>query len=414
MPHDRPTGSTQWDSGIAGESAVVPLDHSGAIDPAPTRALHVAVIGAGVFGAWTALHLLRAGATVTLVDAWGPGNARSSSGGDTRAIRGVYGADGGYVAWMARSLQMWRAFEAECGETLFRRTGVLWMVGPDERYVRASLPHLSACGLSFDELGVRDAAVRFPQVNFEGVAWVLLEHDAGLLYARLACRAIRDRFVAEGGRYVRGAVRNGGDVAGSTVLTRLTLSDGTTLPADRFVFACGPWLGELFPEAVGDLIAATRQEIHYFGTPAGDARFHERHLPVWIDLGEPVYYGFPMTSSHEFKIGDDTRGPPIDPSRADRSPDLEAVQRARTYLRFRFPALASAPLIDARVCQYANTPDGHFIIDRHPAADNVWLLGGGSGHGFKLGPVVGHIAARLVATVGLPDRCFSLQRFQPT
>lgn len=402
--------STQWDSGAVDDSASVTFDDDVAVDPAVARSLHVVVVGAGAFGGWTALHLLRAGARVTLLDSWGPGNGRSSSGGETRAIRGVYGGDHAYVAWTAKSLGMWRDFEADSGETFFRRAGVLWMVGGDERYVRASLTHLSACGLSFEELSATEAAARFPQINFDGVEWALLEHDAGFLYAGHACRVLRDRFVAEGGNYRQHDVRVGAWTGGA--LSHLTLSDGTTLSADQFVFACGPWLGGMFPDVIGDLIVPTRQEVYYMGTPAGDSRFNEGNIPVWIDFGETIYYGFPATSTRGFKIADDTRGPPLDPTNADRLPSAEAVRRAQRHLEYRFPALAGAPLIEARVCQYANTPDGHFIVDRHPSADNVWLVGGGSGHGFKLGPALGDFVARRVLTGRDTHPLLSLQRFE--
>ncbi len=400
---------TQWDSGVAEGSSRGGFADDVAIDQAAARSLRVVVVGAGAFGGWTALHLLRAGARVSLLDAWGPANARASSGGVTRAIRGVYGGDRAYVAWTARAMRQWRAFEAKEDEPLLRRTGVLWMLGDDDRYVRASLPHLTECGLPFDELEVDDAAARFPQIDFDGVKWALLEREAGFLYAAKACRMVRDRFVEEGGTYLQQTVR--GDAVGRASTARLVLSDGSILEADRFVFACGPWLAELFPEVVGDVIVPTRQEVYYMGTPAGDARFSEGQLPVWIDFDEPLYYGFPATMAAGFKIADDTRGARIDPTSADRYATAEGVRRAQQYLTRRFPALAGAPLLEARVCQYANTSDGHFLIDRHPGAHAVWLVGGGSGHGFKLGPVVGeHVAARVIADRDA-DPFLSLQRF---
>ncbi len=411
MTSDRSRPLTQWNSGATGGTAPVVLDDDIGIDTAAARSLHVVVVGAGAFGGWSALQLLRAGAKVTLLDAWGPGNTRSSSGGETRALRRVYGGDSLYVPWTTKARQMWQTLESDTSETLYRQTPVLWMAGEDDRYLRASLPDLSAHGLPFDELAVDDAAHRFPQINFEGVAWVLLEHDAGMLYADHACRTVRDRFMAEGGTYAQRAVAvPQGVMAGR--LAHLELSDGSTLSADKFVFACGPWLGELFPDVIGDLIVPTRQEVYYVGTPAGDTSFDENHLPVWIDFTDTMYYGFPATTSRGFKIADDTRGPPLDPTNANRAPDAESVQRAQRYLARRFPAMAGAPLIEARVCQYSNTPDGHFIIDRHPAADNVWIAGGGSGHGFKLGPVVGDLVTRLVVADRAAAPFFGLGRFE--
>src|SRR5206468_4465317 len=154
-------------------------------------------------------------------------------------------------------------------------------------------------------------------------------------------------------------------------LRGIKLSDGTTLGADGFVFACGPWLGRLFPDVIGDRVRATRQEVFFFGTPPGDQRFTEQALPVWADHGRGFIYGIPGNEWRGFKVADDTRGPPFDPTTGERVPTPEGLKAAREYLAFRFPGLKGAPLVEARVCQYENSPDEHFIIDRHPAATNV-------------------------------------------
>ena len=374
--------------------------------------MHVVVVGAGAFGGWTAFHLLDAGAKVTLVDAWGPGNARSSSGGETRALRAVYGSDRAYSEWAVKALGMWQRYEAEWNETLYRRTGALWMVGNHDRYVRASMTVLVELGLQYEELAGAEASKRFPQINFDSVEWALLEHEAGYLHAAHACRAVKDRFVGQGGRYIQSAAAVDHDQVAAGKLDRLMLSDGDSIQADQFVFACGPWLGKLFPQEIGSSVRPSRQEVYFFGTPAGSSDFHDEKLPVWLEFGAPMYYGFPATASHGFKITNDARGDDIDPSTADRAPTEELVRQSAQYMAYRFPALAGAPLIEARVCQYANSPDGHFIIDRHPTADNVWLVGGGSGHGFKLGPALGEFVAHLVAGDEDAHPFFSLARFR--
>ena len=168
------------------------------------------------------------------------------------------------------------------------------------------------------------------------------------------------------------------------------------LRADRFVFACGPWMGKLFPQTIGTNMQATKQDVFFFGTPAGDRRFNENQLPVWADHRQPFMYGIPGNQGRGFKIADDTRGPTFDPTDGERRVSDVALQRAREYLRLRFPGLENAPLVETRVCQYEQTPDGDFIVDRHPAAPHVWLVGGGSGHGFKHGPALGELVAKLV------------------
>jgi glycine/D-amino acid oxidase-like deaminating enzyme len=193
-------------------------------------------------------------------------------------------------------------------------------------------------------------------------------------------------------------------------MERLDLEGGDSLAADVYVFACGPWLGQLFPEVVGARVRATRQEVFFFGTPAGDRRFREDGLPVWIDFGERVYYGIPGNEERGFKLADDTRGDLLDPTTAERTVTPEILDQARAALARRFPALAGAPVVETRVCQYENTPDGHFLVDRHPHAGNVWIVGGGSGHGFKLAPVLGEHAADLALGRAEPLAAFSLAR----
>jgi len=369
----------------------------------------VIVIGAGVFGGWTALHLLRRGMQVTLVDAWGPGNSRASSGGETRVIRGTYGPDGIYTRMVARSLELWKENEARWSLRLYHRTGALWMVsGKDDAYEKASLPLLREAGLRLEVLSPVQADKRFPQINFEGVKWAIYEQDAGYLTARRACEAVLEAFVKEGGLFRTAAAQPGPLKAGE--MQAVELSDGSRLSADQYVFACGPWLGKLFPDVIANLIAPTRQEVFFFGTPAGDHRFSEETMPVWIDHGESFMYGIPGNEWRGFKVADDTRGAPFDPTSGERTASPEGLKAAREYLAFRFPALKGAPVVDSRVCQYENSPDHHLIIDHHPRAQNVLLVGGGSGHGFKHGPAVGERAADIVRGKQ-PDPFFGLSRF---
>ncbi len=383
--------------------------------PAPgvsrgARGPRIVVVGAGAFGGWTALYLLRRGAKVTLLDAWGPGNSRASSGGETRVIRATYGPNRVYVQMAARALRLWRENEKRWGKRLYRRTGALWMAGKDDRFERASLPLLREAGLSFEELAAADAAKRYPQINFERVEWALLEKEGGYLTARRACEAVLEGFLAEGGEYRQVSVSPAEIENGR--LGGLAVSDGTKLVADAYVFACGPWLGKLFPDALGNLIRSTRQEVFFFGTPAGDSRFSEETLPVWIDNGERLFYGVPGNQWRGFKLADDTRGAPFDPTSGDRVASPEGLEKARDYLGFRFPALKGGPLLESRVCQYENSPDQHFIVDRHPEARNLWLVGGGSGHGFKHGPALGELVAGNVLGEKPTEPFFSLSRFQ--
>ena len=366
----------------------------------------VVVIGAGAFGGWTAFHLRKLGADVTLIDAWGPGNTRSSSGGETRVIRAIYGADRVYVEMVKRAYEWWEQFNPE----LYAETGVLWMHRGDDGYVRSALPILRELGFPVDSLPVADAARRYPQIKFDGVKSVWFERRAGALSARRACVAVRDVFEKSGGVF-RTAQATPGAIANGS-LKSVQLGDGSRVEADVFVFACGPWLSRFFPDVIGRHIRPTRQEVFYFGTPAGSERFSVGQLPIWVDFGERIIYGIPDLKGRGFKVADDTRGDPIDPTGGDRTPSAQGIARARRLLAERFPEMAKAPLIAAEVCQYENSPDGDLIIDHHPNAANVWFVGGGSGHGFKLSPAVGEIAAqRILAGKEVPAQ-FRLERLR--
>src|ERR1700686_3037491 len=241
---------------------------------------HIAVIGAGAFGGWTALHLLERGARVTLLDAWGPGNSRASSGGETRVMRGTYGPDQPYTEMAARALKLWQKYERRWKRQFLHRTGVLWMAtGRDDAFESGSVKMLRAAKIRFDELSVPQMKKRWPQINFEGVEWGIFEPECGYLDARASCKAVVEAFVAAAGKYRQAAVIADGLESGP--LRSLALSDGSHLKADYYVFACGPWLEKLFPQAVGNLIHATKQDVFFFGAPAGDDRFTEKHLPVW-------------------------------------------------------------------------------------------------------------------------------------
>ncbi len=364
----------------------------------------VAVVGAGCFGAWCAWHLTRAGQRVVLLDAYGPGNTRSSSGGETRIIRMGYGADEIYTRSSIRSLELWRSVFRETDEPLFRPTGVLWLAPPGHAPTKGTVAVLARLGVVHEVLEPKELHARYPQMTLEEGTWGLVEPHSGVLMARRAVQVVADDAVRRGCELRRASVLPL-DARGTKHLDRLAVDDGPPIEADSFVFACGPWLPKVLPDVLGGLIFPTRQEVFFFGTAAGDRRFSPEELPTWIDFGIHEAYGMPDLDGRGFKVALDRHGPPFDPDHGDRLVPAESVALARAFLGRRFPALAEAPLLETRVCQYENTSSGDFVIDRHPACDNVWIAGGGSGHGFKHGPAVGeHLRARLLESAPAEPR----------
>jgi len=353
------------------------------------------VVGAGVFGAWTAARLRAEGRSVLLVDAWGPAHARASSGGESRMIRGAYGGDEIYTRMARDSLDEWRALSARSGLPLFHETGVLFFFPEAQPYLEETMRVHRRLGLPTALLDAPELRRRFPQFDFTGVAAGLYEPGFGALMARRAVQSLVAEFVDRGGAYRQAEVAPP-DGAGPA-LTQIRLGNGENLRAANFVFACGAWLGKLFPELLGRRIFPTRQEVFFFAPPSGERDFAPGRFPAWADFNHgDMYYGAPDLESRGVKVAHDRHGPRIDPDAGDRLPTAAALEEVRAFIARRLPALAERPLSEARVCQYENSSNGDFLIDRHPAWDNVLLVGGGSGHGFKHGPAVGRYAADLL------------------
>jgi sarcosine oxidase len=361
----------------------------------------VAVIGAGAFGAWTALTLQRQGGSVVLLDAYGPGNARASSGGESRLIRMGYGPDELLTRWSARSLVQWKDLSQQFGSSLFVPTGILWIVNKEDAYTRASRETLSRAGIAHEWLPRAELEKRWPQIDPGHAVWGLYETESGVLLARRAVAAVVKAAVALGVEYLQEAATA---PVGFGRVSGLMTQSGREIVARQFVFCCGPWMGGLFQSLLGSRIFVTRQEVFFFGTPAGDAHFSPAMMPAWICLADQMY-GIPDLESRGFKIACDRHGQPFDPDCGERRASEEGLATARAYLTRRFPALARAPLLEARVCQYENSSNGDFLVDRHPDLENVWLVGGGSGHGFKHGPAIGeYVTGRLAGAIPAEPR----------
>lgn len=361
-------------------------------------------------GAWTALVARRAGRHVLLLDAHGPGNDRASSGDETRILRSSHGSDGFYAAWSREARRAWIELGEAVGQPLFPRCGALWFAREEGGFERASLATLQAAGIPVERPAPDEVRARWPGVATHDLAFALFEPEAGLLLARRGVAAVAAALEAEGGTVEIGEARPGR--AESDRLRDVVLRDGTRRTGDEFVFACGPWLPRVFPDLLGPLIRVTRQDAPTFAVPPGERRFDAPGFPCWIDHATGAY-GIGTDDGRGFKCASDLDGPDWDPATGDRTPDPAAIDQARAYLAHRFPPLSGAPVADARVCQYESTPDAEFVIDRHPRWENAWLVGGGSGHGFKHGPVIGRHVVGLLDGAAAEPRFALRRRHQP-
>jgi sarcosine oxidase len=370
----------------------------------------VVVVGAGVFGAWTAFQLARRGQSVLLIDAYGPGNSRASSGGESRIIRMGYGGDELYTRWAMRSLVQWKELFAEMAgaPALFYETGVLWLGSKEYARLNEMTAVLSRCEVPFESLTSSEIAQRYPQFSSHDLGAGVLETESGVLMGRRAVAAVVERAVSLGVEYRQAlVVRPGGADTRSSRLDAISTGDAERISAGQFVFACGAWLGKIFPKILGPRIFPSRQEVFFFGVPPGDRQFSAGSLPTWLIQADEVY-GMPSLESRGFKIAFDSHGQRVDPDTETRVVSAESIERVREYVAQRFPVLANAPIVETRVCQYENTSNGDFLIDRHPEINNLWFAGGGSGHGFKHAPAFGEYLAQQILDGGPAETRFAL------
>lgn len=356
------------------------------------------VVGAGIFGACTVLSLARRGWEVTLIEQHSPGHTRASSGGESRLFRLSHGTDVAYTRMAKRSLIGWDRIEEETGSHLMARSGLVWFARREEGWEADSLATLEAEGVPVERLDGSDAAAMFPSLRHDDLAFVLYEPDAGVLYARQAVQAVVAEAAMLGTQLVSGRAEPCPDTAG-------VLLDGERCEADRVVWACGPWLPAMFPEVLAPTaLRVTKQDVTFFG--AGP-EWGTPPVPGWVDY-DAAAYGLGDLDGRGVKCAPDVEGPAFDPEHDDRVLSQDNERRAREYIAHRFPALATAPLLGSRTCQYTLTPDTAFLIAPHPSRDDVWFVGGGSGHGFKHGPVIGEDVADLLDGVAEPEPRFGV------
>ena len=371
--------------------------------PAPD----LVVVGAGVMGAWTALRAIEGGRRTLLLDAYGAGHSRATSGDESRIIRSSHGPDAFYSRWSREAREAWMELGAELDSPIFVQCGAAWFAHREGAFDDQSVTTLKALDIPVEKLSPDDAQTRWPGLRTDDLAFVVYEPEAGLLMARRGVQAVVRRYTDAGGAFERARLRPGS--TRGRQLEDVVSGDGSRIAASEFVFAAGPWLPGLFPEVLGDVVSVTKQDVLFFGPGPADDRWDAARFPCWVDY-DLAYYGIPAVDGRGVKCAPDAYGAPFDPDDGDRLVDAETVRLAREYMAVRMPDLASRPIVETRVCQYEATPDTHFVIDRHPDFDNVWLVGGGSGHGFKHGPMIGaYVLDRLNgAPTGPGDERFSI------
>ena len=355
------------------------------------------VIGAGVFGASVADRLARESWEVTLVDRFEPGHPRAEAGGESRLIRCCHGADEYYTRSARRATELWR----ELGEGVLVESGVAWFARREDGWEADSERVLRAAGIPVERMSPEEGARLFPSVAVDDLAFVLHEPEAGVLRAADGVRALVRRAREAGARLVVGEARPDAERVRMAAGDAATAGEAAapTLEADAVIWACGAWLGRLFPELVATRV--TFQQLVLFEAPP------EWNGPGWVDF-DAAFYGHARVEGIGFKVGPDMDGVEVDPDTRPLEATAEGIAIAREYLAHRFPSLADAPVASAPGCHYGLTPDGQFVFARHPEHKYVWLFGGGSGHGYKHGPALAEHVAAVLAGTAEPEPRFAL------
>ncbi len=380
----------------------------------------VIVVGVGAMGSATCYELARRGRRVLGLERLSIPNAAGSHHGQSRVVRKAYFEHPDYVPLLQRAYEKWAEIEAVSGRRILHRTGGFYMGPPAGELIAGSLLSMRKYGLPHEELSRDEVAARHPQFRVPEGFVGLSDPDLAFAVPEAAVAAYADR-----------ALRDGAELHGHEPVTAWRVSDrgvtvttpAGTYEADRLVLCAGAWSDRLL-RGEGDVyglprfeLTVTRQVMAWVW-PGDPEPFAYGRLPVWvIDAGGGgVYYGFPMMPDRPgLKLALHRPADPTDPDAVSRTPTERDFETFRPCLAAYLPQ-ADGPLLSLEVCLYTNSPDGHFVIDRHPdpaCRDRVVIACGFSGHGFKFVSVVGEALADL-ATVGrteLPIGFLGVDRF---
>ena len=357
----------------------------------------IVIIGAGVMGAAAACEVARDGASVALIDQATLPNPRAASIDYSKVFRFAY-PDPLYARMAVDALRLWRQLEADTGMPLLTQTGLVMTGHSEPSFETESLEALQSLDLEVERLTSEETARRFPQFNGDAFSYGIYDPSGAILHAERIVNALI--FLARRrGVDVIESDRVAGIDRGNSSSVLISTESGRAIECGRAMVASGPWTAKLLPDLM-KMITTTRQEVIYFeprpGTTAS-GRFDVGSFPMFIDM-DSGYYGFPVHHLGAMKIANHKRGALVDPDLRNDAVDGYSIGDCRAFFAQFIPELTSARRIETNVCVYNNTPDNDFIIDWHPGIENVLLVTGFSGHGFKFGSLVGRISADLLMT----------------
>ena len=371
------------------------------------------VLGAGAMGSAAAYYLSRRRKKVLLLEQFEVDHRRGSSYGYSRIIRYSYDFPE-YVELAKDTYPLWFALEDELGEQLVVKTGGIDFGPATDDTLSASIESVRVSGINHELLDPAEAERRFPQFRFNDDFQVLYQPDSGYVRASKAVLG-----------HIELAKRHGAVVKENAPVIEISMESDSVLvktadesySAGVLVVAAGSWAKSLLSQTGIDLpLTPLRCQLNFVQTN-GNNDFEAENCPVWIarvrGLFQEALYGIPSHHGTGFKVAFHG-GPPIDhPSGVDYTPDPENFAEVQAFMRAHIPAIADEPLKESRICLYTQTPDEHFIVDKHPAHDQVVIGAGFSGHGFKFSTIIGKMLSDIALDGATThnDRLFKIDRF---
>ncbi|MCY3887885.1 MAG: N-methyl-L-tryptophan oxidase [Chloroflexi bacterium] len=369
----------------------------------------VIVVGVGGMGSATVYELARRGRRVLGLERHEIPHVLGSSHGYSRVIRLAYFEDPAYVPLLRRAYELWRELEEVSGDSLLRITGSIDAGPRGDRIFEGSREACAVHGLEHEVLSSRELSERFPAYRLSAETMAVLQPQGGFLDPERCIVAYVAAARSLGAAVRTGEALAGWEVDGSGVRVVTEIGE---YRAERLVITAGAWAGKIVEPLAGSL-RPERQVLGWF-TPSRPEWFRPSHFPVFnMTVPEGHFYGLPVypeaSEVSGFKIGryhhlEET----CDPDTVDRTPRAADEAVLRSFVERYFPA-GAGKTVALQTCLFTNTPDEHFILDRHPDHPAVAVAAGFSGHGFKFASVVGEIMADL-ATAGATAHAIDMFR----
>ena len=366
------------------------------------------VIGLGAMGSSTVDAAAALGHSVIGLEAFAQGHARGSSHGPTRMLRRSIEEGPQYVPLILDALPRWAELDDDAPLPVTDLRGAIRIAPNGSPMHAAFVTSALTWGLDYDHLSADEINRQFPAFAVPEGYSAMFEHEAGVLFADRTVRALQDRATRNGASLHFEEPVVSWEASGDSVVVRTATA---SYHAARLVIAGGAWTTALAAELGLPLVPNRVVNVSF--TPPDPEPFGIDRLPAFVvSDGTEGVYGIPAVDGQGVKVGGS--GTPVDPDDVDRVVTDDEIARLRGFVD-RFLPGASGPVSSVLTCLYTVAPDGHFVIDRHPAHDNVVIASPCSGHGFKYTTAIGPLLAELAFTgqTTLPIDSFSIARFAP-